>query len=203
MINVVAWRWPLAIERSSFKLSHFLEWLIVGSDSFRHCLICDWCSRELTYLTVWRDPRAPGLKPKIFYSPLHLHSLVNISGEIVQHNFSFVDLRGGNGCLKLLCAVSAQIVILDVIGFNLGKKLISANENPPRNVLKFVYLASAVEVGDRKTENNSFIKLFINVESRLWSVSVPRRDSRCQSLSPGPLLASHHSGHSQAKQGSW
>ena len=46
MINVIAWRWPLAIERRSFKLSHFLEWLIVCSDSFGHCLICDWSSRE-------------------------------------------------------------------------------------------------------------------------------------------------------------
>lgn len=73
--------------------------------------------------------------------------MFNISGEIVQDDFSIVDLRGENSRLELLCAVSAQIVILDVIGFNLGKKSVSASEIPPRNVLKFVYLASAVEVG--------------------------------------------------------
>ena len=74
--------------------------------------------------------------------------MVNISGEIVQDDFSILDLGGENGRLERLSTVAAQIVILDMIGFNLGKK-VDISEIPSRNnVLKVcLYLASAVEVG--------------------------------------------------------
>ena len=54
--------------------------------------------------------------------------MVNISREIVQDDFSIVDLGGENSRLQRFSAVAAKIVILDVIGFNLDKKLISALE---------------------------------------------------------------------------
>lgn len=63
--------------------------------------------------------------------------MVNISGEIVQDDFSIVDLGGENGRLERLSTVAAQIVILDVIGFNLDKKVDIRSEIPSRNnVLK-------------------------------------------------------------------